>query len=75
MAKLRVGVLVSGTGSLLQAILEGQDSSYEVGVVASDRPGIRALERAEKAGVPTVVVEFPKGEAREIASENISYIT
>ena len=72
MAKLRVGVLVSGTGSLLQAILKGQDSSYEVAVVASDRPGIRALERAEKAGVPTVVVEFPKSEAREIASEKMA---
>ena len=72
MAKLRVGVLVSGTGSLLQAILDGQDSSYEVAVVASDRPGIRALERAEKAGVPTVVVEFPKSEPREIASEKMA---
>ena len=72
MAKLRVAVLVSGTGSLLQAILDGQDSSYEVAVVASDRPGVLALERAEKAGVPTIIVEFPKGEAREIASEKLA---
>lgn len=72
MAKLRVGVLVSGTGSLLQAILDEQDPSYEVVVVASDRPGIRAIERAEKAGVPTVVVDFPKDEAREIASEKMA---
>jgi phosphoribosylglycinamide formyltransferase-1 len=71
-AKLRVGVLVSGTGSLLQAILDGQDESYEVSVVASDRPGIKGLERAESAGVRTVVVEFPKGEAREIASEKMA---
>jgi phosphoribosylglycinamide formyltransferase-1 len=71
-AKLRVGVLVSGTGSLLQAILDGQDDSYEVAVVASDRPGIRALERAEKAGVPIVVVPFPKEEPREVASENMA---
>lgn len=72
MAKLRVAVLVSGTGSLLQAILDGQDDSYEVAVVASDRPGVKALERAHNAGVATVVVEFPKGEAREIASEKIA---
>jgi len=71
-AKLRVGVLVSGTGSLLQAILDGQDESYEVAVVASDRPGIKGLERAERAGVRTVVVPFPKGEAREIASEKMA---
>lgn len=72
MAKLRVGVLVSGTGSLLQAILDEQDSSYEVAVVASDRPGVLALERAEQAGVETVVVEFPKDEPREVASETMA---
>jgi len=71
-AKLRVGVLVSGTGSLLQAILDGQDSSYEVVVVASDRPGVLALDRCEAAGVQSVVVEFPKGEPREVASQNIA---
>jgi phosphoribosylglycinamide formyltransferase-1 len=71
-AKLRVGVLVSGTGSLLQAILDGQDSSYEVMVVASDRPGVLALDRCEAAGVQSVVVEFPKGEPREVASEKIA---
>jgi phosphoribosylglycinamide formyltransferase-1 len=71
-AKLRVGVLVSGTGSLLQAILDGQDASYEVVVVASDRPGVLALDRCEAAGVQSVVVEFPKGEPREVASENIA---
>ena len=72
MAKLRVGVLVSGTGSLLQAILDGQDSSYEVVVVASDRPGVLALDRCEAAGVQSVVVEFPKGERREVASEKMA---
>ena len=72
MAKLRVAVLVSGTGSLLQAIIDGQDSSYEVAVVASDRPGVLALDRCEQAGIPAVVVEFPKGEDREIASEKIA---
>jgi phosphoribosylglycinamide formyltransferase-1 len=71
-AKLRVGVLVSGTGSLLQAILDGQDSSYEVVVVASDRPGVLALERCEQAGVPSVIVEFPKNEPREVASEQMA---
>ncbi|MGZ4214171.1 MAG: phosphoribosylglycinamide formyltransferase [Actinomycetota bacterium] len=72
MAALRVGVLVSGTGSLLQAILDGQDDTYEVAVVASDRKGVLALERAEEAGVPTIVVAFPKDEPREVASEKIA---
>src|SRR5688572_27236961 len=58
MAKLRVGVLVSGTGSLLQAILDRQDELYEVAVVVSDRPGVQALERAEQAHVPADVVDW-----------------
>ena len=58
MAKLRVGVLVSGTGSLLQAMLDEQDERYEVAVVVSDRPGVAALERAARADVPATVVDW-----------------
>ena len=72
MARLRVGVLVSGTGSILQAILDGQDETYEVVVVASDRPAIKGLERAEAARVSTIVVPFPKDEPREVASEKMA---
>jgi len=56
--RVRVGVLASGTGSLLQSIIDGRDERYEVVVVLSDRPGIRALERAERAGIPAVVVDW-----------------
>ncbi|MFP5224243.1 MAG: phosphoribosylglycinamide formyltransferase, partial [Actinomycetota bacterium] len=56
---MRVGVLVSGSGTLLQAILDASGTDYEVVVVVSDRPGVKALERAESAGVPTVVVDWP----------------
>jgi len=55
--KLRVGVLVSGAGTLLQGILDEADL-YEVAVVLSDRPTIEGLSRAERAGVPTVVVDW-----------------
>jgi phosphoribosylglycinamide formyltransferase-1 len=50
---LRVGVLASGEGTNLQAILDrvhGRDG-IEVVAAASDKPGARALERAERAGV------------------------
>lgn len=53
-----VVVLVSGTGSLLQALLDAAaDPSYGVRVVAvgADRDGIAGLERAADAGVPTFV--------------------
>ncbi len=54
----RLVVLVSGTGSNLQALLDAAaDPDYGATVVAvgADRDGILALERAELAGVPTFV--------------------
>lgn len=50
----RVGVLVSGSGTNLQALL---DDGVPVALVLSDRPGVAALERAAAAGVPTEVVD------------------
>ena len=51
-------VLISGTGTLLQALIEAcRTSGYGVQVVAvgSDRPGVAGLARAEAAGIPTFV--------------------
>lgn len=52
-----IAVLVSGSGSNLQALLDRQ-GRYRVACVVSDRHGVRALERAEAAGVPTTVVPW-----------------
>jgi phosphoribosylglycinamide formyltransferase-1 len=55
---VRLVVLVSGSGSNLQALLDAcRDPAYGAQVVAvgADRDQILALERAEKAGVPTFV--------------------
>ena len=52
-------MLVSGSGTNLQAIIDqvhGRDG-IEVVAVASSRPGVRALERAEAAGIETRVFE------------------
>ena len=49
-------MLASGTGNTLQALLDAtQDPGYGAQVVAlgTDRPGVRALERAADAGVPS----------------------
>jgi phosphoribosylglycinamide formyltransferase-1 len=65
----KVGVLVSGRGSNLQALLDAcADPSYPAGIVLviSNVPGVYALERAEKAGVPTLTIPhkgFPSREA------------
>lgn len=53
-----VVVLVSGSGTLLQALVDASaDPAYGVRVVAvgSDRDGIEGLARAERAGIPTFV--------------------
>ncbi len=54
----RVVVLVSGSGTLLQALLDATaDPGYPAHVVAvgADRSSIEGLARAERAGVPTFV--------------------
>jgi len=61
----RLVVLVSGTGTNLQALLDAcADSAYGAAVVAvgADRSGIEGLARAERAGVPTFahrVADYP----------------
>jgi phosphoribosylglycinamide formyltransferase-1 len=63
-----IAVLVSGSGTNLQAILDAAaDPGYAatVAVVISDRPGVRALGRADAAGVPTAVVAWGDHPDRE----------
>jgi phosphoribosylglycinamide formyltransferase-1 len=54
----RLVVLVSGSGTLLQALIDAcADPAYRAKIVAvgSDRPGIQGLERATRANIPTFV--------------------
>ena len=56
----KIGVLVSGRGSNLQAIMARIADGYlplEIAVVISDKSDAYALERAHKAGIKTVAVE------------------
>jgi phosphoribosylglycinamide formyltransferase 1 len=60
-----IGVLVSGEGTNLQALL---DAGLPVAAVASNRPGVRALERARSAGVPEAAFPldaYPDRESRD----------
>jgi phosphoribosylglycinamide formyltransferase-1 len=66
--KVKVGVLVSGRGSNLQALLDAcaePDFPAEIALVISNIPGVYALERAEKAGVPTQVIRHKEFASRE----------
>jgi phosphoribosylglycinamide formyltransferase-1 len=60
-------VLVSGVGSNLQALIDAsRDPAYGAAIVAvgADRTDIEALARAERAGIPTFVVELPDFDSR-----------
>jgi phosphoribosylglycinamide formyltransferase 1 len=60
-----IGVLVSGEGTNLQALI---DAGLPIAAVASNRAGVTALRRAEAAGIPARVFEldrYPDREARD----------
>jgi len=57
-----IGVLVSGEGTNLQALI---DAGLPIAAVASNKPGVRALERAGAAGIETAVFEAGNYESRE----------
>ncbi len=69
---LPIAVLVSGSGSNLQALIDSArrdpDFGAKIVVVISDRREVRALERAEAAGVPTVIVEWEGDRTRFTAA-------
>ncbi|MGH2919399.1 MAG: phosphoribosylglycinamide formyltransferase [Solirubrobacteraceae bacterium] len=68
---LRIGVLASGEGTNLQALLDTvHGHEAQVVAVAADKPAARALERAAEAGVETAVfelVEHPDRASRDAA--------
>jgi phosphoribosylglycinamide formyltransferase-1 len=69
---LRLGVLVSGGGTNLQAILDAvaeRRLDAEVRLVLSNKPDVFALERAARAGVPTKVLSHKAFASREAFDE------
>ena len=57
-----IGVLVSGEGTNLQALI---DAGLPIVAVASNRPEARALRRAEAAGIPTAIFELSDFASRD----------
>lgn len=71
---MQLGILVSGRGSNLEAVLdavaEGRLPDVVPALVIANRPGIRALEVAARGGVPWRVLplaDFADGDARDAA--------
>ena len=70
----KAGVLVSGRGSNLQAVLDRIADGYlplEIGVVISDKADAYALERAANVGIKTVVVARKECASKEEFEDRI----
>ena len=70
----RIAVLVSGGGTNLQALIDaqrrGEIINGEIAAVIASKPGVYALERARRAGIPGHVVarrDYPSSQAMTIA--------
>ncbi len=67
--KIRIGALISGGGTNLQAIIDACEDGRingEMVFVGSDKAGVKGLERAKKSNIPSFVVDYgPFIEARK----------
>ena len=61
---IKIAVLVSGSGSNLQALIDANLSGQIVGVI-SNKPDAYALQRAKKANIATAVIEHKQYPSRE----------
>ena len=75
MKKAKIAVLVSGGGTNLQALIDamqnGQIPSGEISVVIASKPGVFALERAAKAGIPAKVVSKKEAGSQEAFEQEL----
>tara|TARA_R110002072_G_scaffold172728_5_gene327082 strand:+ start:29363 stop:30031 length:669 start_codon:yes stop_codon:yes gene_type:complete len=65
----KIVVLISGSGSNLQAIIDAvsnEDFEAEIVSVISNKPNVLGLERASKAGIPTHVIDHKEYPQREV---------
>lgn len=75
----KVGVLISGSGTNLQALMDAsRDSTMglnsEVVVVVSNKPNVLGLERAQKAGIPNYFINHKEFKSRETFDDAVSQI-
>ncbi|MDZ4381571.1 MAG: phosphoribosylglycinamide formyltransferase [Parvibaculum sp.] len=65
---MRIGVLISGRGSNLKALIEAcEEPGFRgrIALVISNRPGAGGLAVAEAAGIPTLVIDHKEFSTRE----------
>jgi phosphoribosylglycinamide formyltransferase-1 len=67
----RIAVLVSGSGTNLQALLDDPVIGPRIALVLSDRPGVLALKRAERSGVEALVLQPADHPDRDAYSDTV----
>lgn len=84
--KKRVGVLISGTGSNLQALIDATKETHvgaEIALVISNKADAFGLQRAKRANIPTVVIQhkdyttredFDAAMSKELERQNIDIV-
>lgn len=73
--KPRLVVLVSGSGSNLQAIIDAcqnQEVPGEIAAVIANRPDCKGLERAAAAGIPAIDIDHTAFESREAFDKELA---
>ncbi|HXG56735.1 MAG TPA: phosphoribosylglycinamide formyltransferase [Vicinamibacterales bacterium] len=82
----QIGVLISGRGSNLQALIDAAAEgtlAARIAVVISNRPGVEGLDRAARAGIATLVLShrdypdrdaFDAALARELLSRGVELV-
>lgn len=74
MARMKLGVLISGRGSNLLALIEAcKDENYpaEIALVISNRPDAGGLEHARAANIDTLVVDHKEFDSRQAFDDAI----
>ncbi|WP_127470682.1 phosphoribosylglycinamide formyltransferase [Thiomicrorhabdus aquaedulcis] len=72
----RIAVLISGSGSNLQAIIEHQKNHahlYQIVLVVSNRPNAFGLNRAAAANIPTLTINHTDYASRELFDESLQF--
>jgi len=75
---MKIGVLASGSGTNLQAIIDklhrDENVDIQIAVVISDNEHAYALERARRAGIPAVFIDMSKYPSREEFDDEIDKV-
>lgn len=75
MSRVKLGILISGTGSNMAAIIaatKNRDYPAEVALVLSNRPKAKGIDTAQRAGIKTAILDHrPFGDDRESFEQEV----